>query len=143
MKKIILATVLAGVGSTAAWSADLGVPNTPAMAEVYNWTGFYIGGDVGFAGVKHNFTSNFAQPDPNPSFANNIQDNPFSSTPFVGGGHAGFNWQFAPNLVAGVEGDWQSVRSSQSFCRQTDITSVACSDGNGNDRGFGSASGEI
>ena len=40
MKKIILATVLAGIGSTGAWAADLGVPNTPVMAEVYSWTGF-------------------------------------------------------------------------------------------------------
>ena len=143
MKKIILAVVLAGIGSTAAWAADLGAPNAPAMAEVFSWTGFYFGGDVGLAGVKHNFTSNFSQPDSNPDFANNVQANPFSPTPFIGGGHAGFNWQFAPSLVAGVEGDWQSVRSHQSFCRQTDITSVACLDNPSNDRGFASASGEL
>ena len=143
MKKIILATVLAGIGSTAAWAADPGASNAPIMAEVYSWTGFYVGGDAGMAGVKNNFTSNFSQRDSDPTLANNVQDNPFSPTPFIGGGHAGFNWQFAPNLVAGVEGDWQSVRSRQSFCRQTDFTSVACVDGPTNDRGFASASGEL
>jgi outer membrane immunogenic protein len=143
MKKLILAAVLAGIGSTAVSAADMGAPNAPVVAAVYNWTGFYIGGDVGLAGVKHNFTSNFSQTDPDPTFANNIQANPFSATPFAGGGHAGFNWQFAPNLVVGVEGDWQSVRSHQSFCRQTDITSVACVDDPSNDRGFASASGQL
>ena len=142
MKKIILATVLAGIGSTAAWSADFGTPDVKAE-QVYSWTGIYIGGDVGFAGIKHNFSSNFAQPDSDPLNANNVQDNAFSSTPFVGGGHAGFNWQFTPNLVVGIEGDWQSVHSRQSFCRQTDFTSTACVDGNGNNRGFASAGGEL
>jgi outer membrane immunogenic protein len=142
MRKIILATVLAGIGSTAAWSADLGAPDVQA-AQVYSWTGIYIGGDAGFAGIKHNFTSNFSQPSADPNNANNIQENAFSSTPFVGGGHAGFNWQFTPNLVVGIEGDWQSVHSRQSFCRQTDIGSTACVDGNGNNRGFASAGGEL
>jgi outer membrane immunogenic protein len=143
MKKIILATVLAGIGSTAAWAADLGVPNASVTAEVYNWTGFYVGGDVGFGGIQHNFTSNFSQPDSNPNFANNVQGNPFSSTPFVGGAHAGFNWQFTPSLVAGIEGDWQSTPSRASFCRQTDTTSVACLDDSDHDRGFASAGGEL
>jgi outer membrane immunogenic protein len=142
MKKIILATVLAGIGSTVAQAADLGAPNAPAVAEVYNWTGFYIGGDVGMAGVKHNFTSNFFETN-EPDFANNPQANALSPTPFVGGGHAGFNWQFAPNLVAGVEGDWQSVRLRSSICRQTDSGSIPCLDGNGNFDGFASASGSL
>jgi outer membrane immunogenic protein len=143
MKKFILAAVLAGIGSTAALAADIGAPVPQVPAQVYNWTGFYVGGDVGVAGVRHNFTSNFSQQESDPTFANNAQDNPFSPTPLIGGGHAGFNWQFAPNLVAGVEGDWQSVRSRQSFCRQTDISSVACLDGPGNNLGFGSAGGEF
>jgi outer membrane immunogenic protein len=142
MKKIILAAALASIGSTVAMAADLGAPDVKA-AQVYNWTGIYFGGDVGVAGVAHNFNSNFSQQDSSPAFANNVQDNPFSSTPFIGGGHAGFNWQFTPSLVAGVEGDWQSVRSRQSFCRQTDIGSIACLDGNENNRGFASASGGL
>ena len=142
MKKIILAAVLAGIGPTAAWAADLGAPNAPAMAEVFSWTGFYFGGDVGLAGVKYNFTSNFAETN-DPGFANNPQSNALSPTPFLGGGHAGFNWQFAPNLVVGVEGDWQSVRLHSSICRQTDSSSIPCLDGNGNQDGFASMSGEL
>jgi outer membrane immunogenic protein len=143
MKKIILATVLAGIGSTAAWAADVGTPNAPAPAEVYNWTGFYVGGDVGVAGVAQNFTSNFSQQSLAPDLNNNIQNNPFATTPFVGGGHVGFNWQFAPSLVAGVEGDWQSVRASHSFCRQTDAFGNTCEEGDSSERGLASAGGEL
>ena len=61
MKKIILATLLAGIGSTAAWAADIGTPVPAVPAQVYNWTGFYVGGDLGVAGVKQNVVSNFVQ----------------------------------------------------------------------------------
>src|ERR1700704_2177301 len=106
MKKIILATVLAGIGSTAALAADLGArPYTkaPAMVDqVYNWTGFYIGGDIGAANQTRNFTSNFSQKIGPPAGRNNVQHNSFSDTSFIGGIHAGYNCQFPPNLGAGV-----------------------------------------
>ena len=146
MKKVILAAVLAGIGSTAAWAADVGAPVEPVPTQVYNWTGFYFGGDAGVAGVTQNSTSNFSQPvlslDPffDPSLANNIQGNSLSNTPFVGGGHVGFNWQFAPSLGAGVEGDWQSVRARSSFCRQTNTLTNGCSDGSNE---FGTVSSEL
>src|SRR6266404_7848873 len=53
MKKIILATVLAGIGSTAALAADLGArtyTKAPAMAPVSNWSGWYAGLNAGWAG---------------------------------------------------------------------------------------------
>jgi len=145
VKKIILATVIAGLSSTAAFAADLGArtyTKAPAMVEAaYNWTGFYIGGDIGSASLSHNFTSNFTQN--SSTLSNNLQQNSFSSTSLIGGVHAGYNWQFAPNLVAGVEGDWQWVRSSHSFCRQTDTLSVACVDDETDNRGFGTVSGRL
>src|SRR3954451_10248907 len=63
MKKIILATVLAALGSTSALAADLGArapyAKAPAMVEaVGNWSGFYIGGNVGYG--WGNGTTNFA-----------------------------------------------------------------------------------
>src|SRR3979409_769834 len=103
MKKIILATVLAGIGSTAALAADLGArtySKAPAMVEqVYNWTGFYVVGDIGAANSAHHFTSHFPQAAPRP---NNSQNNSLSWTSVTGGIHAGYNWQFAPHLVAGL-----------------------------------------
>src|ERR1700760_2333062 len=119
MKKVILAAVLAGASSTAALAADMGAPRTytkaPAMPDrVYGWTGFYVGGDIG-GGSPSAITSTFTESDNPPT----VQGDRAGST-LMGGVHAGYNWQFTPNLVAGVEGDWQSVRSKNSFCRQTD-----------------------
>ena len=50
MKKYLLATALVGLGSAATLAADLAArPYTkaPALAAVYNWTGFYIGVNAG------------------------------------------------------------------------------------------------
>jgi outer membrane immunogenic protein len=142
-----VATVLAGIGATSALAADLGArtyTKAPVMVEqVYSWTGFYIGGDFGGAVVSRNFTSNFSQNHPSPALANNVQRNSFSDTSFTAGIHAGYNWQFAPHLVAGLEGDWQWVRSSHSFCRQTESLSLACVDDEFNNSGFGTVSGRL
>lgn len=74
-------------------AADIRTPVTkapvapPPIVQVYNWTGFYIGGHVGgaFAG-----------------------DNTFTGSDgrFLGGGQVGFDYQFAPNWVAGIEAQY-------------------------------------
>src|SRR5947199_619157 len=98
MKKFLLATVaLVALGATApALAADLGArPYTKApaysAAPIYNWTGFYIGGHIGgaFAGDR-----NFAG-------LNTSDDGRF-----MGGIQGGADYQFAPNWVLGVEGQY-------------------------------------
>lgn len=105
----------------------------PVLAPAYDWSGFYLGGDIGGIAQTGPGTSNFFQNDPVASFANNVQAQSPGSSAFIGGLHGGFNWQFARSFVAGVEGDWQWMNSHYLFCRQTDIASVACAD---NGRGF-------
>jgi len=93
MKRLLLSTVavLALAGTAAA--ADLPprpyakAPAYTAPAAVYNWTGFYIGGHVGggFGGD-------------NSLFGNDGR--------FMGGLQGGFDYQFAPNWVAGVEAQY-------------------------------------
>ncbi|HLL27306.1 MAG TPA: outer membrane beta-barrel protein [Xanthobacteraceae bacterium] len=64
------------------------------MLPSHNWTGFYAGGFAGTALTEETATSN--------------------STGIIGnnggglnaGGLAGYNWQFAPHWVAGIEGDF-------------------------------------
>lgn len=134
---LALTALVAGSPATA---ADVAAPvYKAAPAVVWSWTGFYIGGDVGAAMQGGSGTSNFFQNDGDPAFDNNIQKQSPNPTSAIGGIHAGYNWQFAPNWVAGLEGDWQWIGSRYSFCRQTDIDSVACSD---NNRGFANISGE-
>ena len=71
------------------------------MVAAYNWTGFYVGGQVGYqwATDDHSHTS---------SSANSTTTGPFlyDSDGAVYGGHAGFNWQVG-QWVWGIEGDWE------------------------------------
>jgi outer membrane immunogenic protein len=94
MKKLLLGTVaLVALGATVpALAADLPArtyTKAPAFAPqaIYNWTGFYIGGHLGgaFAG-----SSNLVGSDGR----------------FLGGVQGGYDYQFAPNWVVGVEAQY-------------------------------------
>ena len=105
MKKFLLATVaLAALGAPApAFAADLGARpyynKAPAYAApIYNWTGFYIGGHIGGAFSGSN---NF----------NGLVLNDYSAR-LLGGVQAGADWQFAPNWVVGVEGQYSWLGSN-------------------------------
>ena len=100
--KLILSAAAIGatLGISAASAADMAPrPYTkappPVVAQVYNWTGFYIGAQVGWAEIRDNqFLSS-------PTFALPVASR---ADGVVGGGHAGYNWQ-ASQFVFGVEGD--------------------------------------
>jgi len=103
MKKIVLATAVLALSAFSASAADLAVKAPPMAAPfaVYNWTGFYIGGNIG-GGVA---SSDHLDPD-----CFTCADTKFQ-VPFgtVGVG-VGYNFQFG-HTVLGVEGDfnWASV----------------------------------
>ena len=118
MNKIILATVLAGIGSTAALAADIGAAapyaKAPAMmAPVASWTGWYIGGNVGYGFMKSSDSITGANAAgaafavPGGVIATSI---PLDSHALIGGGQFGYNWQFATSWVVGVEADIQASR---------------------------------
>lgn len=92
-----------------AHAADLPVRPVPAPVApvvyappVYNWSGFYIGGNVGGGFADSSWTDPFTG-------ANNT----FSKDGFIGGGQIGANVQFNW-LVLGVEGDfdWTGLKGS-------------------------------
>jgi outer membrane immunogenic protein len=130
---VVAVSAILGTGAAAA--ADLPArtyTKAPAMVDpAVNWSGFYIGGDIGGVSQSGESTSNFFQTDP--ALANNFQNRSVSASSFTGGAHAGYNWQVAPSYVLGVEGDWMWMNTASGFCRQTDVLSAACTD---NDRGF-------
>lgn len=112
-----------------------------AMASagpITNWSGFYIGGDIGGAWQHGSGTTNYFQ---DASEASN--DNPRSlSTDLnavIGGFHAGYNWQVAPSFVLGFEGDHQWTRARYGNCRPTDDDNPVCLD---QGRGIVTISGE-
>lgn len=96
-----------------AFAADLPVKAPAPLAS--NWTGFYIGGDIGGAWSRN--TGTFSPlPTPFDFGAFGISGNNGGSG-FIGGFHAGYNWQFAPTWVAGIEGDWSWTKASGSFAQ--------------------------
>jgi outer membrane immunogenic protein len=110
MKKLVLATAAVVLGTVSASAADLAArPYTkapPPVAAVYNWTGFYIGADVGYGWGRSTGTlTNAAGAFPVP----------YSLDPsgVLGGGFIGFNYQFS-NVVLGVEADWQASDLNES-----------------------------
>jgi opacity protein-like surface antigen len=73
------------------------------MLAYYNWTGFYVGGNVGGAWANGTLTDNLA----GVSLGGN-------NSGFIGGIQAGYNWQVTPYFVLGVEGmyDVSSMNNS-------------------------------
>ncbi|HYC17533.1 MAG TPA: outer membrane beta-barrel protein [Pseudolabrys sp.] len=136
-----IVSALVGVMSVPGYADDAAkkLPNNPPseIAAPVNWTGFYIGGDIGGLSRKGSGTSDFFQTSES---AHTIQGQSSTSSSGAGGVYAGFNWQFAPSWVAGIEGDWQWTHSQFSACRQTDTASLACTE---NSRGFGAVGDDV
>jgi outer membrane immunogenic protein len=93
----------------AASAADLAArPYTkapPVMVEVYNWTGFYIGGNVGYSWGRSSDTSTLTNGAGTVLFASADRSN---LNGVVGGGQIGYNWQ-VQNWLWGLEADIQGT----------------------------------
>src|SRR5580704_13247159 len=101
-----IVALAATAGSTIANAADMPlVYKAPQVVPAFNWTGFYVGGNVGYGAVNPNnlFTTTttpvFAAPDNNAA-AGAVANQDLSGRTFLGGLHAGYNRQFQ-NVVAG------------------------------------------
>jgi outer membrane immunogenic protein len=88
MRRLLLLGVALGGQSVCAIAADLGPVNV-APPVAFTWTGVYLGANVGGGWST-------------------IQDNGLgggSASSVMGGASVGYNWQFAPFWVAGIEAD--------------------------------------
>ncbi len=87
MRKVLLAIAAAAFAAGSASAADIAArPYTkaPPIVQFYDWTGFYIGGDVGGVSQRDSGTSNFFQ---SVGLTNNPLALSSSSSSFIGGGH--------------------------------------------------------
>jgi len=116
-KQIAVAVVLAAVFGARAFGADLSVPVYKApvtgAAALFSWTGFYVGGEVGGKWTDATWTTTpfLDLNGSNPNDASSPRDfTRRESAP----GCFGYNWQFAPRWVGGVEGDiaWPDQRTT-------------------------------
>jgi outer membrane immunogenic protein len=91
----------------------------PVMVEVYNWTGFYIGGNVGYSWGRSRDTSTLTNTAGTVLFTS-IDRSDLNGV--VGGGQIGHNWQ-VQNWVWGLEADIQGTdeHGSRAFTCPTAI----------------------
>jgi outer membrane immunogenic protein len=88
MKKLLLATAAIVLASAPAIAADLGRRTqpyyAPQAAQLFNWTGFYVGGNAGWG------------------WGSALGTDPSG---YLIGLQAGYNFQYASGLLAGIESD--------------------------------------
>ena len=96
--KALIATVtLIVLGTSAAGAADLPV-RVPPPPPVFNWTGFYVGANVGGAWANNNWTDTLFLTNFNNSNNNGV---------FIGGGQFGGNYQIGSFVIGGeYDVDW-------------------------------------
>lgn len=103
-KPLLVAAAGAVLAATPALAADLPpsppLYKAPPMPAPMSWTGFYIGGDIG-GSWAHTDSSWFA-----PALGVDPTASGINGSNFLGGVHLGYNYQFSPAWVAGLEGDW-------------------------------------
>jgi len=104
---VAVATAVFGFASVAS-AADLPVKAPvykapPVMAPMYNWTGFYIGGNIGYSWGNASGDVNVTGL---PASLPTSYSGSAKPDGIIGGGQIGYNWQ-ANNLVFGLEADFQ------------------------------------
>jgi len=118
MKKLAICVVaVTGLIGTSAFAADMGVKAPPAPPPPPVWTGWYVGLNAGasMGNVKTDFNATPVTVTTNIPATFNIPGvpGPGNNTEypdgFMGGGQIGYNWQFSPLWVVGVEADFQGA----------------------------------
>jgi outer membrane immunogenic protein len=109
MNRPLCALVTMLLAGTTALAADLApLPYRtppPVLATVFTWTGLYVGGTIGGAATSINELWS-------PTFGVFPIFGSTGGASFAAGFHAGYDWQFAPTWVAGIEGDWSRANAS-------------------------------
>jgi outer membrane immunogenic protein len=102
-----IAVAITGQAATAADLPARAYPAPVAVAPVYNWTGFYVGGGFGY-GLYDVETSTFA-----PGFDNAFNNGDTGGRGWLGRVQVGYDYQFA-SWVVGVfaDYDWSNIRGT-------------------------------
>ncbi len=114
VKTFVLAALAAGVTVASAQAADIAVkaPYKKAVAaQVYDWTGFYAGVNIGGAIARNRNV--FNAPTLAPGGINIVSNTAPAGA--IGGAQIGYNWQFG-NWVLGVEADIQGADMKDTSC---------------------------
>jgi outer membrane immunogenic protein len=107
MKRILSAVMVTAALTAPGLAADLGARSytkAPALAPVSNWSGLYVGGNLGYGWGDGNTDFSFL-PSPADFNINNASLRAPSSG-VTGGAQVGYNWQVG-SVVTGLEADIQ------------------------------------
>jgi outer membrane immunogenic protein len=134
MKRLLIGIAAAtSLFATGALAADLPVkaPVYKAPVEVFNWTGFYVGGNIGYSAGHASDSATVDRfltglPLPGALVGTNGASNAVDGV--IGGGQIGYNWQMA-NWLVGLEAD---IQYSDERHGSSAITCLACSDDGSN-----------
>lgn len=107
MKKLIIGAALAAISAASASAADLPMQSNksaPVVAQVYNWTGFYVGVNGGYG---------WGTQDPLTLFSNRFDRTNFNINGGMFGGTVGAQIQQG-YVVLGIEGDldWANIKGT-------------------------------
>jgi outer membrane immunogenic protein len=107
MKKLAFVSFLLAVSSGSALAADLAArpySKAPAMiSPAYDWSGFYIGANVGGAWIRE--SSSTTALNGAVGGGGNRGTGLGGRSGVVGGGQIGYNFMVAPNFLLGIEAD--------------------------------------
>jgi outer membrane immunogenic protein len=123
MKKLVVIALASAALIVPAMAADLSPAPRPVYkappppAPIWSWTGFYIGSNFGWIGSTDNNITNTGT-DNGPgglgtylSFGGIPGSVSASHSNFIGGGQIGYNWQWGPSWVVGLEADFAGIAS--------------------------------
>jgi outer membrane immunogenic protein len=96
-------SLLAVTPIATAFAADLPLKAPPLPTPVYNWTGFYAGGEFGGGWATEQVT--VVTNNPNAAFPPGTVFNPVHDNGALGGVYAGYNYQIN-QFVVGIDGDY-------------------------------------
>jgi len=142
---LALASVLSLTFSAPLFAADMPVkapPMTPAVA-VYDWTGLYIGGEVGGKWTKDDWTTTCVDAGGAPlgtcgsplslivfpGAPDSTAGNTFKTSGVRAGVYTGLNIQVSPSWVVGIEGDWAGYKQSSTVAGILGCSTAACTGG--------------
>lgn len=113
--------------ATSAMAADLTAPKPyvkapPVVATVYGWTGFYVGGNIGYGWGRSSNSVDISDLATGATLFTNTSSNDVDGV--IGGGQVGYNWQ-VQNWVLGLEADIQGSDQKGS----SNLVCVGCANG--------------
>jgi outer membrane immunogenic protein len=124
--EVIMRRLLIGMSISLGTVASVAAADLPVYTKVqpyvstYNWTGYYLGGNIGYSWGGSDTTASLNDPGL-PAVARATVNPSFNLNGVIGGGQLGYNWQRG-QWVYGIEADLQATDQSGS-------TGTACAAG--------------